>query len=258
MSLFKAIRVGALLLILVIVAGNHWLGMARLAEWKSPIWITVYPIAADNKPETLAYLRRLEANDFEDISTFFSREARRFGLDLARAAHFQLAPIPASLPPALPAETSRLGIGLWSLKMRWWAWRQQRQDGLAAPDIQVFMLYRSAQGSPQLDRSIGLQKGRYTLVNAYASQRKAARNNLVIAHELLHVLGASDKYNPASGQPLAPDGLANPKASPLYPQSHAEIMAGAIAVSPNDARMPASLRRSVIGGQTATEIGWRE
>lgn len=258
MSLFKAIRVGILLVILIIVAGNHWLGMARLAEWNGPIWITVYPIPADNRPETLSYLRSLEPDTFEAVSTFFSREAKRFGLDLPRAAHFQLAPIPDSLPPAVPDGANRVAIGWWSLKMRWWAWRRQQQDGLPDPDIQVFMLYRSAQGSAQLDRSIGIQKGRYTLVNAYASPAKAARNNFVVAHELLHVLGASDKYDPATGQPLAPDGLANPKASPLYPQSHAEIMAGAIAVSPNEARIPASLARGVIGGATAQEIGWRE
>ncbi len=258
MSLFKAIRVGVLLLILLIVAGNHWLGKARLAEWDGPIWITVYPIPADDRPETLSYLRSLEAGTFEDVSRFFSREAQRYGLNLPKAAHFQLAPIPASLPPALPDNGNRLGIALWSLKMRWWAWRRQAQDGLLDPDIQVFMLYRSAQGNPQLDRSIGMQKGRYTLVNAFASPGKTARNNFVVAHELLHVLGASDKYNPASGLPLAPDGLANPKASPLYPQSHAEIMGGAIAVSPNDARMPSSLERSVVGTKTAAEIGWRE
>lgn len=258
MSLFKAIRVGALLLILVIVAGNHWLGKARLAEWDGPIWITVYPLPADNRPETLRYIRTLQSETFEDISVFFSREARRYGLELPKAAHFQLAPVPTSLPPALPDDGNRLGIALWSLKMRWWAWRQQRADGLPEPDIQVFMLYRSAQGNPQLDRSIGMQKGRYTVVNAFASPGKAARNNFVLAHELLHVLGATDKYQPGTGQPLAPDGLANPKASPLYPQSHAEIMGGAIAVSPSEARMPTSLGRSVVGGKTATEIGWRE
>lgn len=258
MSLFKAIRVGILLAILAIVAGNHWLGMARLAAWDAPLWITVYPIAADGKPATVNYLRGLQADNFSDISAFFEREARRFGLELPRAAHFQLAPMPQNLPPQLPDGQNPVQIGLWSLKMRWWAWRQLKQDGLPAPDIQVFMLYRTAEGTAQLDRSIGMQKGRYTLVNAYASPRKAARNNFVLAHELLHVLGASDKYNPADGQPLAPHGLANPRANPLYPQSHAEIMAGAIAESPFSARMPASLGRSVIGGTTAQEIGWRD
>ncbi len=258
MSLFKTIRVAALLLILVVVAGNHWLGMARLAAWDRPIWITVYPMSADGKDTTARYIAGLDAAQFAEIGTYFSREAKRFGLDIPRAAHFQLAAPPATLPPALPDGSSRIGIGWWSLKMRWWAWRQSGQDGLLTPDIQVFMLYRSAEGAPQLDRSVGLQKGRYTLVNAYASPRMAARNRVVIAHELLHVLGATDKYDPATGRPVPPDGLADPTARPLYPQRRAEIMAGAVALGPTEARMPAALGATVVGPATAREIGWLE
>ena len=84
----------------------------------------------------------------------------------------------------------------------------------------------------------------------------AARNRIVITHELLHVLGASDKYNPYNGQPNAPEGLANPGKSPLYPQDRAEIMAGRVAVSAGHWRLPPSLNSCAIGQQTADEIGW--
>lgn len=258
MSLFKAIRIGLLLLILVIVAGNHWLGAARLAEWDRTIWITVYPIPADDAPDTLRYIRALDPNSFNEIGDYFTREAARFGLVLPEAAHFQLAPIPTTQPPALPASDNRFGIAVWSLRMRWWAWRQVSLDGLPEPDIQVFMRYQVGDGMSVLDRSVGLQKGRYTVVNAYASRRKAARNRFVMAHELLHVLGATDKYDPATGLPVPPDGLADPAARPLYPQRRAEIMAGAVAESTTRARMPASLRGTVVGLATAQEIGWAE
>ncbi len=36
-------------------------------------------------------------------------------------------------------------------------------------------------------------------------------NQVVVAHELLHTLGATDKYARASGQPLEPDGLGDPQ-----------------------------------------------
>ena len=146
MSLFKAIRVGLLLLVLVIVAGNHWLGMARLAAWDRPIWITVYPINADGAPETARYIDALDASDFNEIGAFFSRQAAAYGVDVARAAHFQLAAAPATAPPPLPDGASRLGIAWWSLKMRWWAWRQAAKDGLPTPDIQVCL--RDIQGDP--------------------------------------------------------------------------------------------------------------
>lgn len=240
----------------MIVAGNEWLGAARLAAWDRTAWITVYPMPADSRPETLHYIEQLEAEHFQEISTFFTREAARYGLVVPEAAHFQLAPIPASHPPAIPPDGNRIAIGWWSLKMRWWAWRQTHQDGLLDPDIQVFLRYQSLRSSPVLDRSVGLKKGRYTVVNAFASPRASSRNRVVIAHELLHVFGASDKYDPASGQPLAPEGLADPQARPLYPQRKAEIMGGAIALSPTEARMPSSLAVSLIGPATAAEIGW--
>ncbi len=79
-----------------------------------------------------------------------------------------------------------------------------------------------------------------------------------MAHELLHVFGATDKYNPATRLPIPPDGLAEPGRQPLYPQRWAEIMAGAVAESPTEGRMPASLGGSVVGPVTAREIGWTE
>jgi hypothetical protein len=238
------------------VAGNQWLGAARLAEWDRTVWITVYPIPADSRPETRRYIDQLQVESFQDIGEFFSREAARYGLAIPQAAHFQLAPIPESLPPGLPPSDNRLAIAWWSLKMRWWAWRQEHQDGLLDPDIQVFMRYQSLEGNPVLDRSVGLKKGRYTVVNAFASRRAASRNRVIVAHELLHVFGATDKYDPATNQPLVPDGLANPRATPLFPQRKAEIMGGRIALSATEARMPASLGAALIGPLTAQEIGW--
>jgi hypothetical protein len=42
----------------------------------------------------------------------------------------------------------------------------------------------------------------------------------------------------------------------LYPQSFAELMAGRIPVSADEAEIPESLRQVVVGPQTAAEIGW--
>jgi hypothetical protein len=107
-----------------------------------------------------------------------------------------------------------------------------------------------------LERSVGIKNASYGLVNAVATREMAARNRIIIAHELLHILGATDKYDLHTGQPMAPDGLANPGQSPLYPQESAEIMGGRIAVSAYKWRYPASLASCLIGASTASEIGW--
>jgi hypothetical protein len=81
-------------------------------------------------------------------------------------------------------------------------------------------------------------------------------NNIVITHEMLHTLGATDKYDPSSGAPLFPNGFADPTRNPLYPQEKAEIMAGRRALSTQDAQMPANLGAVVVGPATAAEIRW--
>jgi hypothetical protein len=77
----------------------------------------------------------------------------------------------------------------------------------------------------------------------------------VIGHELLHTVGASDKYD-AGGHPVAPDGLVDPDQVPRYPQSHAEWMAGEVALGPGAGRLPGGLEELSVGAATAREIGW--
>jgi len=75
-------------------------------------------------------------------------------------------------------------------------------------------------------------------------------------HELLHTLGATDKYDLSNNQPLFPDGYAEPELTPLHPQLKAEIMGGRIPLSQLKAIIPSSLAKTVIGPKTANEIGW--
>lgn len=77
-----------------------------------------------------------------------------------------------------------------------------------------------------------------------------------MAHELLHTLGATDKYDLATNLPIYPAGYANPDAQPLHPQNAAELMAGRIALKESKAEMPISLSGTVVGLTTAAEIGW--
>jgi len=81
---------------------------------------------------------------------------------------------------------------------------------------------------------------------------------VVLAHELLHTLGATDKYEPTTGVPRAADGLGEPDREPLYPQRYGEIMAGRIALAANEAIIADDLAQMVVGPLTAREIGWTE
>jgi hypothetical protein len=94
------------------------------------------------------------------------------------------------------------------------------------------------------------------VVHAFASREHRGGNNVVIAHEILHTLGASDKYDPATLAPLYPIGYAEPDRNPLIPQEFAEIMAGRYPVGPGELEMPESFDEVVVGPATAAEVRW--
>lgn len=138
--------------------------------------------------------------------------------------------------------------------MRWWASSTAGEQDSIEPDVRIFVRYHRPDHAFVLENSVGLQKGMVGVVNAYASRRQQGSNNVIIAHEFLHTLGATDKYDPADGQPIAPHGLAEPDREPLYPQRFAEIMGGRIALAADDAVIPKNLKYAIIGPQTASEI----
>jgi hypothetical protein len=104
--------------------------------------------------------------------------------------------------------------------------------------------------------SLGLTKGLIGVVYAFAAPVMNDENDVVIAHELLHTVGATDKYDPSNDAPRFPDGYGNPQQVPLYPQAHAELMAGRRMLTPTRWDQPATLDDVVIGTATAAEIRW--
>ena len=252
--MFKTIRIGILLCILFFVAVSTWLTQARSTDWNNSLWIKIYPINADNSAVTAHYVETLDAGQFADIEAFIAREASRYGKTVSRPLRVELGTPIAEQPPQLAPGSNVLGVMLWSLKMRWWAANITTEQDSIEPDVRIFVRYHEPAGYIMLENSVGLQKGMVGIVNAYADRRQRGSNNVIIAHEFLHTLGATDKYDPASGQPTAPDGLADPQRVPLYPQENAEIMGGRIALAADDAVIPQSLKYAVIGALTASEI----
>ena len=252
--MFKAIRISILLLVLTFVVLNTWLSQARSTDWNNSLWVKIYPINADGSEATSRYINSLEVRTFEAIESFVAREAERFGKTVSRPVRMELGRLIVEQPPTLNGSMSVLGVMLWSLKMRWWVGSVTNNQDDIEPDVSIFVRYHRAEGVFILEDSVGVQKGMFGIVNAYTGRRHNGRNNVIIAHEFFHTLGASDKYEPSTGQPLAPDGLAEPDRTPLYPQRFAEIMGGRIALATDDAVIPQSLKFARIGPLTASEI----
>lgn len=251
--MWKWIRVTALLLVFVSVASNEWLTRRRLWAWEQPAVVAIYPLAGDSSPETVAYARRLAAGDYADIERFFAAEARRYGLRAGQPVLIRVYPGGKDLPPAPPRETSGLPVIGWSLKLRFFAWRMSHVGDGA---IRVFVIYHDDHRLPSLPHSLGLQRGRIGVVHAFATPRMAGSNDVIIAHEVLHAVGATDRYDPSTNLPLVPDGLGDPERRPMFPQDTAELMAGRVMTAPDAAEIPVSLAQCVIGETTAWEIHW--
>jgi len=255
-SSFRTLRIALLLYLLLMVAVGSWYTRQRSTSWEQPLWVAVYPVAGDDSQRTRDYVQDLSLADFAPLEAFFERQAAPYALQAAPPLRMELAPPIPRRPPARDPGSGILGNVLWSLRTRWYAWSVAGSLDLSRPDIQLFAVYHDPSVSTSVPHSAGLRQGLVGVAHLFATASQRDQNLLVIAHELLHTLGASDKYRSDSNQPLFPQGYAEPARQPLYPQPKAEIMAGRLPLSPSESRMPDSLEQAVIGPHTAMEIRW--
>ena len=254
-NFFSTLRRAILIFILAAVALGSYLSRVRSTDWIEPLWVTIYPINGDNSEVTQTYIDALEESDFIAIERFIKTEALKFGVTTDDPVLVKLRNQLASKPPETPEKRSLPAVMLWSLKLRYWANRAEATDPKPKGDIRVFVLYYDPEKSPTLKHSLGLQKGLIGVVHGFANAALNSQNNVIITHELLHTLGASDKYRDGN-YPIYPHGFAAPEKQPLLPQDHAEIMGGRIPKTQDHAEIPANLTQVVVGNVTAQEINW--
>jgi hypothetical protein len=253
---WRKIRIAILLVILAIAAWTTWYDRLSTTDWDETLYVGVFPIDDAVSATARDYVQALSEDRIAEIEQFLNDEAREFGITTARPVRVQLYPVVLEPPPAREATSNLLQDMWWSLKLRMYARRASRASGLPPPQIRIFVLYHDPTFNRAVPHSIGLQKGLVGVVHAFADDRMTRTNNVVIAHEILHTLGASDKYDLQTLAPIYPIGFAEPDREPLYPQTFAEIMAGRYAVDASTFQMPAALARVVVGPATALEIRW--
>lgn len=254
--MWRTLRIALLALVLVLVAGHTLLDRLETSDWDRTLWIGIFPINADGSAAARRYIGSLDANHYAPIENFFAREARRHGLALEQPLRIDLHPPLHARPPQLAPGAGPLATAWWSLELRLFAWRRGSSAGRARPHIRVFVMLHDPAATPRVPHSRGMQKGLVGVVHAFADADMRGGNDVVIAHEVLHTLGASDKYDPVTGLPVYPDGYGEPQREPRHPQRLAEIMAGRIALSPHTQAMADDLGQAVIGEATGREIGW--
>ena len=253
--MLRKLRITALLLILAVVAINTWQEQRLSKRWRAPLYVSIYPVAADDSAVTRGYLDHVDAEDFKPIDAFFTREARRYHLPLTEPFRTRLRAELHDRPPQRAPDAGMLSTVLWSLQLRYWAWHESGHAG-EPEDIRMFVLYHDPALTRSVPHSLGLTQGLIGVVYAFAVPYMNGENDVVIAHELLHTLGATDKYDLRNDAPIFPDGYGDPRQVPLFPQATAELMAGRRVLGPNRWEQVPSLDQVVLGPATAAEIRW--
>jgi hypothetical protein len=257
MTLIRTVRILLLLTIFAVTAFYAKTQKLKSRSWSTPLEVVIYPINGDNNSQIVEeYIKNLDNSAFGPIDQFFKRESRQYNIITSQPTITRLGSIMTKQPPASPPSDSDLASTIWwGLRFRYWAFRNTPDTESNLHRVRVFVHYHEALQGRKLQHSLGLDKGLLAMVHAFAAINQDSQNNVVIAHEILHTVGATDKYG-ANGEPVFPVGYAAPEKKPLYPQNQAEIMAGRVPLSINTSRMADSLEECIVSPTTAAEINW--
>lgn len=250
----KNLRYLILLLILLFVLLNEVLTKFRVVSWERPLQVQVFAINGDARGATANYIQSLDLDSFRKIQSFINGEAKRYGIQ-EPAIEIVYRGLLSDSPPIAPSGRNILENIYWSLKFRAWSFKRAWQDDGESADIELYVRYFDTATTESLRHSVGLEGGQIAIINAFADPEYRGSNQVVIAHEFMHTLGASDKYAQGN-QPIYPEGYAEPYRQPLHPQRYATLMGGRIPLSDHKSAMPQSLDQVLVGIHTAGEIYW--
>ena len=198
---FRHYRILFLLSILIYVIADQAIAKHYSTAWNHTLNVVIYPINGDLSEQSQQIINTLSEHNFTSIKHFIKQQSEHYGILVHQPIKIKIAP-QINKPPALPQlDAGIISTMIWSLKMRWWAWYENTYFG--AKDIRLFVEYYAKESS-ESQISVGLEKGMMALVKNYADERLMERNNVIIAHEMLHTLGATDKYDPISLLPTSP------------------------------------------------------
>lgn len=249
-------RTRLLLLLGVVAAIAAWQLVPHdpVPDWERTLKVVVYPENADGSRAAAGWIAALEPDRFAVVQRFFAEEAARHGLALERPFEFVLGD-PVAGAPTAPDYDSFIDYVRWAVQLRLWAWGFDDQ-GLD-PDRIVIARYRApAAGEPDWRHSLGIPSMGLAIANLVADPEQRGLNDFIVAHELMHTVGADDLYDRRTGMPKYPEGFVDPDREPLYPQPAAALMAGRVPLAPRRSRQIVSLGKVVIIEQTASQAGW--
>ncbi len=251
---------GILLVVLLVAARIHYRDNKKF-DWDRTYNVALIEVVYGNKETTRTLSTSGKEILQQSLEKWFESEAKRVYNSNIKPFRFEiLGPtFDEKTPPVLPTEND----SFWTRYKQTSAFISFFNDKLTQTsgdpnrfDIKLYLyIYPPDKGLDyEKQHSVGTTRGRFGVVFLPVGKQSPGRTSCLIAHEILHTVGASDKYDDTH-LTIFPDGYFSP--SPRYPQQFAEIMALATPVDAGKEKDADNLDTSRIGSKTAVEIGWK-
>ena len=157
---FKAIRVSLLLVVLAIVAIYTNEQRYSSQSWKDPLEVVIFPINAEGSEATERFIRSLVDEDFAEIDRFTARVSEKYYLRTSVPTLTRIGPQVKVLPPANPRpDANFIEVISWSLRYRYWAWKNTPDKASNFHRVRMFVLYHTPTSGRELQHSFGMNKG---------------------------------------------------------------------------------------------------
>ncbi|MBX3230808.1 MAG: hypothetical protein KIT84_01215 [Labilithrix sp.] len=260
---FFVVRVSILLFILFLVvlyAVRDLRSRRGRNAWDHTLDVAIVLVHAAGEPPIDPDAQRALEDRIPVLEDRLAAEAERHRPGLGKPLRFKLhGPVEVAAPPPSPASDGAVDLASQTIAMKKWLADVDPRAGVVPEhwDTRIYVVARKpASERRSFVEGQSEQDGRIGSVAVELDASMADTTLFVVTHELMHTLGATDKYD-AAGNTKLPEGLADPDREPLYPQDRAEVMARNRVVAPGNETIPTSLDQLAVGPQTATEIGWR-
>lgn len=271
---FRRARQGTLGLVLVVVAVwglANYLDDHRTFAWTRPVSVVLVAVVDREAPlsgpevdwifQRFASSTSREDGSLSALREWFRREFKRHaGRDEPPLEFTIKGPLRAPSDPPAPPDADASFLERWRGTTSFLKYFEEigaKEDLLlSAYDVAIFAYFygegRTADFQGQ--RPVAARRTRRGVVYCPLDPGRLPRSTALMAHEICHTLGATDKYE--GDRSIFPDGYADPLATPLYPQERAEIMALGIPLAPDKEDPVNGLIDCVVGEKTAREMGW--
>lgn len=200
------------------------------------------------------------AHELARIGEFYAREYARYTRSTADAVRIHtFGPWTDTVtPPSLGGPDDPTWKLAWASATYARYWHGLARSHGTDPDdwdARIYLVYGREPGELAAD-SRGSNRGRIAVTFVALDDPNPAYAQITVAHELGHVFGAADQYDPVTYRAQIPRGLAEPHLEPVYPQRYAEVMAVDLPLSPTREVEVRSLEQVRVGYQTAASFGW--